>query len=391
MSMADYPLGAALTLEQLSDDPHPHLARLRAKEPVSWVPALEGWLVTRRDLALAVMRDDETYTVDDERFSTARVIGPSMLSLDGQEHWRHRQPFADPFRSDQVRDSLSGWVHGRSAELVEEMAPSGRGDLLARLAAPLAVEAMERALMLTGVDADHLSGWYEAIVAAVHTVTGGQPVPQSGSDAFGELRAAVATGVADSLLLSDARDQLSLDEITSNVAVLLFGGIVTAQSSTAIALQYLLSDPAATDTVRGDPTLVSNVFEESLRLEPSASVVDRYSTAETVLGEARIEASDLVRVSLAGANRDPDFFDNPHRFDVHRPNANQNLAFARGPHACLGIHLARLEAKAAVNAVLGTLDSPRLDLDSFQPPRGLVFRSPESVIAVWDEQQSRAT
>ena len=81
-----FPLGAAATLAELETDPHPLLARLRAAEPVSWVPALDGWLVTRRDLALQVMRDPDTFTVDDERFSTGRVVGPSMLSLDGEAH-----------------------------------------------------------------------------------------------------------------------------------------------------------------------------------------------------------------------------------------------------------------------------------------------------------------
>ena len=88
-------LGAAVTLEQLELDPHPVLARLRAREPVAWIPALNGWLVTGRDLALRVMRDAVTYTVDDPRFSTGQVVGPSMLTRDGEEHARHRAPFAD--------------------------------------------------------------------------------------------------------------------------------------------------------------------------------------------------------------------------------------------------------------------------------------------------------
>src|SRR5580765_7520250 len=89
-----FPLGAAVTVADLDGDPHPLLHRLRAAEPVSWLPAVGGWLVTRHDLALAVMRDSRGFTVDDPRFSTAQVVGPSMLSLDGDEHRRHRDPFA---------------------------------------------------------------------------------------------------------------------------------------------------------------------------------------------------------------------------------------------------------------------------------------------------------
>ncbi|PZS06566.1 MAG: hypothetical protein DLM64_16280, partial [Solirubrobacterales bacterium] len=79
----DFPLGATITLAELDTDPHPAHARLREREPVSWLPSLDGWLVTRHDLALAAMRDATTFTVDDPRFSTGQVIGPSMLSLDG--------------------------------------------------------------------------------------------------------------------------------------------------------------------------------------------------------------------------------------------------------------------------------------------------------------------
>lgn len=81
--IGEFPLGAAVTLPELERDPHALLARLRAQEPVSWLVALDCWLVTRHDLALRVVRDAAAFTVDDARFSTGRVIGPSMLSLDG--------------------------------------------------------------------------------------------------------------------------------------------------------------------------------------------------------------------------------------------------------------------------------------------------------------------
>ena len=70
-----FPIGASVTLEQLDQDPHPILARLREDEPVSWLPALDGWLVTRHDLAVTVMRDAARFTVDDPRFSTAQIVG----------------------------------------------------------------------------------------------------------------------------------------------------------------------------------------------------------------------------------------------------------------------------------------------------------------------------
>ena len=93
---------------------------------------------------------------------------------------------------------------------------------------------------------------------------------------------------------------------------------------------------------------------------------------------------DLVTVSLAGACRDPAFFPDPDRFDVHRENARQNLALAYGPHFCLGAHLARVEARAAIVALLRRLPGLRLDPAHPAAPRGVVFRKPPALHVLWD-------
>src|SRR5579875_1479413 len=126
MAGGSFPVGAGITREELEREPHPALARLREAEPVSWLPSLGGWLVTRRDLALRVLRDPVTFTVDDPRFTTARVVGPSMLSLDGAEHGRHRDPFADAFRVAEVRDRLESFAASEAARLVAGLPGSPR-------------------------------------------------------------------------------------------------------------------------------------------------------------------------------------------------------------------------------------------------------------------------
>ena len=149
----------------------------------------------------------------------------------------------------------------------------------------------------------------------------------------------------------------------------------------ANAAWHLLSHREQLDLVRADPGLLPQAIEESLRLEPAAAVVDRYATRDVELGAGRssgseaqfggaaISSGDLVSVSLAGAGRDPAVFPDPDRFDVRRDNARQNLAFARGPHFCLGVHLARLEARAALSAAFGQLPGLRSTL-SIQPRPG---------------------
>ena len=128
--------------------------------------------------------------------------------------------------------------------------------------------------------------------------------------------------------------------------------------------------------------MLPNALEESLRLEPAAAVVDRYATCDVTLAGAEIRRGDLVIVSLAGANRDPDVFPEPNRYDVRRPNARRHLAFASGPHICLGMHLTRLEALATVTALLTRLPDLRL-IPGSPPPRGLVFRKPAALTVEW--------
>src|ERR1700734_2876248 len=172
-----FPLGAGVTLRDLDGDPHPLLRRLRAREPVSWLPALGGWLVTSRAEALRVLRDSQTFTVDDPRFSTARVIGPSMLSLDGAEHKRHRDPFAEAFRRAEVQGRLERSVEAEAERLVSGFAAAGHAELRRSLAGPLAVSAVAEVLGLGQTDPQTVLAWYDEIVGAVTALAGQSGAP----------------------------------------------------------------------------------------------------------------------------------------------------------------------------------------------------------------------
>jgi cytochrome P450 len=188
----------------------------------------------------------------------------------------------------------------------------------------------------------------------------------------------------DSLLAAVGADgTLSEDEVVSNAAVLLFGGVETTEGMIANAVLHLLERPDLLALVRHEPELVGAAIEESLRLEPAAAVVDRYATRDTELGGASIAHGDLVRLSITAANRDPVVFDEPDRFDLGRTGAKSHLAFAHGPHVCVGIHLARLEAGVGLGCLLERLPDLRLDPDNPSPVRGIVFRKPPELNAVW--------
>jgi cytochrome P450 len=185
-----YPIGAAVTVAELTADPHPRLAQLRAREPVSWLPALDGWLVTRRDLALRVLHDTTTFTVDDPRFSTGRVVGRSMLTLDGREHARHRAPFAGPFRRDATHDRFTGLVAAEVERLIDGLA-DGRAELRRSYAAPLAAAVVASTLGLDDVETRTMLRWYDAIVASVSAISAGEPPTSAGSEASIRLRESV--------------------------------------------------------------------------------------------------------------------------------------------------------------------------------------------------------
>lgn len=387
-----FPIGASLTLNDLENDVHTFMHMLRQHEPISWIPVLDAWLVTGRDLTVEMMRDAKTFTVDHPGFSTAQVVGSSMLSLDGAEHLKHRGPFERPFRKREVEQRFREPVAHHVDQLINTFKPNGKAELRRDYAGPVAVYTMITALGLAQTSVTAVLGWYDSIVEAVTRVSTGESVSEEGKAAFSALKQSLLPSLKSdpkSSLLAAAGGMaqgLTDDQIVSNAAVLLFGGIETTEGMIANALYHLLTHPTALAEVQTDLSLIPNVVEESLRLEPAASVIDRYTVTDVQLGEVTIKEGDLVRLSLCGANRDPNYFENPDQFNPHRPNLHEHVTFAQGPHVCLGIHLARLEAQYAIQQAITQLPNLRLDESANNEmimPRGLIFRKPQALPVRW--------
>jgi cytochrome P450 len=364
------------SLAELSTNPHAVWERLRRDGPIAWVESLDGWVTLTRSLAVDVMRDAETFTVDDPRFTTGLVVGPSMLSLDSAEHARHRAGFVDGMRPGQIESDHGSWLDTAAAALVERFLPAGRAELRTELAGPWSVLVMARVLGLSLDDAAiaQMLGWYREIVGGVEAMSAGQPLPPSAVAAARELGDAV--GIAPFV----KADRLTDEEIASNTAVFLFGGIETVEATIANALFHLLRDPAAFGS---DLSLLPAAVDESQRLEPAATRVDRYATRDIDVAGVRVRKGDLVIVSLAAANRDPSVFPDPNRFDMHRPNARSHVTFATGPHACIAMYLARRETITILRALFEQAPHLRLDPAQSDPPTGLVFRKPTRVSVSW--------
>ena len=144
---------------------------------MAWVPALGGWLVTSHAAAMAVMRDARAFTVDDPRFSTARVIGPSMLSLDGAAHARHRAPFFSAFHRGDAAARLGTFADAEASHLVAAIRPHRAADLRRAVSGPLAVAVVAEALGLGHLAPDRLLSAYARIVGGVNDLSGDQDVP----------------------------------------------------------------------------------------------------------------------------------------------------------------------------------------------------------------------
>ena len=233
-----------------------------------------------------------------------------------------------------------------------------------------------------------LLDWYTGIADAILALTTGQPIADGSAASIADLRDSVENTILDGsdaglLRRVHAAGELETHEVVSAAAVMMFGAIETAEGMTANALWYLLSEDGIVERVRQDRTLVPALIDESLRLEPAATFIDRYATATTRLGSVMIPHGDLVTVSLLAANRDPAVFATPDRFDLDRSNASQHVSFVQGPHRCIGAHLARLETRCAINAVLDAFDGLRWDREASQAPTGLIFRKPHAIAATW--------
>ena len=170
---------------------------------MAWVPALGGWLVTSYAAAVAVMRDPRAFTVDDPRFSTARVVGPSMLSLDGAAHARHRAPFFSAFHRGGAAARLGQFAETEAARLVAAIRLDGTAELRGTVTGPLAVAVVAEALGLGHLPPDTILSAYARIVGGVTGLSGDQSAaaagpPPDAAGAFAELaadlRAAIGPG-----------------------------------------------------------------------------------------------------------------------------------------------------------------------------------------------------
>jgi cytochrome P450 len=178
--------------------------------------------------------------------------------------------------------------------------------------------------------------------------------------------------------------RLTDEEICSFLRLLLPAGAETTYRSSANLLFGLLSNPEQLNALRADRALMPQAIEEGLRWEPPLIGIMRTATRDSEVEGVFVPAGSFVAVNIGSANHDEKVWDNPEEFDIFRP-PRQHLAFAWGPHMCLGLHLARMETRVALNQLLDRLPGLRFDPDAAPAAiSGAIFRAPAGLPVTWD-------
>ena len=386
-----FPAGSAIEFADLELDSRVGaLDRLRGEEPISWVPALGGWLVTSHKLARELLSRRDEFTVWAEPNLVRASLGVMMLTTDGDEHARQRRPFEEPFGVRPVRRRFAEPVGRRVEALLDELAPRGGCELVEEFAAPFAIGVAGDVLGLSLDDVARVQGFYEAFAGAM--IYDGDPEPQRRADAArAELDAILLTEVErsraqpdnsiTSAVANDPARGLADEEIVAQLRVILFGAIETVESTLANAVLLLLRHHDQLAVVRAEPDCLGNAIEEGMRLIPPVAFIERWTAQPCSLGAVDLGAGEFVGVSTVAANRDPDVFSAPERFDVRRANARHHLTLSHGHHHCLGFNLGRMQCQVALAAMFERL--PGLEIAHAPEPAGFAFRRPATLELRW--------
>ena len=388
-------VGESITLEALERDPYPIYARLREEEPVSWVPAVQLWLVTRHDDVRTVGLTPESFTAQTDPSTLNRTMGTNMLGLEGEDQQRIRRITEVPFRPRDVEERTQGMIPKLAHELVDSFVDRGEVDLFTAFADPMSVQALRFMLGLDEVPWEDLLRWNQGMMLGLANFEG-NPEKQAPADlASAELGEAIERvldrlqdepdgSVLSWMLHHDSNgDRMTRKEIVANTKLMLSGGLQEPRDLIALVVWALGTHPDQLDEARMNHALIRQATEETLRWVGPVGTATRQATAATELSGIELAAGDLIGAVLTSANRDPRRFTDPDRFDIHRKEG-AHLAFSIGTHFCLGAWFGRHLARVSLEILLDRLPNLRLDPDRPVTLTGWEFRAPDSTWVRWD-------
>jgi cytochrome P450 len=377
-------------------DPYPEFAALRARGGIVEMEAgasptsLDNGQAEKRfaavthDAVAEVLRDGKTFSSGLYRETMGLVMGPNILVMDEPEHGRYRSLIQMAFGKRALERWERDLVRPVVNDLVDAFVDRGQADLVRELMFPFPVRVIAGMLGLPPEDLPRFHAWaVDVISIAIDFQRGIEGAKQLGEyltpiieerrkNPGDDLISVLASGELDGQILDN-------EHVLGFLRLLLPAGAETTYRSASNLVFGLLTHPDQWKALDADRSLMLQTIEEGLRWEVPLTGIGRVCVEDTVVDGVAIPAGSPIQVLIGSANRDESRFDRPDEFDIHRP-PRQHMSFAFGPHRCLGMHLARMETKVVLEALLDRLPNLRLDPAAEDVHiAGREFRAPRSL------------
>jgi cytochrome P450 len=343
------------------------------------------------DAVQQVLKDGETFSSAAYAEVMGKVMGHTILEMDEPEHHTYRGLVQQAFS----RKAMELWERDVVRAVVDEHIDAfidrdpKRADLVREVTFPFPVVVIAR---LLGLRREDLPMFHRRAVQVISAGFDFDRAAQASQELYeyfcaiiAERRARPSDDVISVLAHAELDGtRLTDDEICAFLRLLLPAGAETTYRSSSNLLYGLLSHPDQLDALRHDRSLMAQAIEEGLRWEPPLIGIMRTATRDTEVEGVFVPAGSTVAVNIGSANHDERYWDDPEAFDISRP-PRQHLAFAWGPHMCLGLHLARMETRVLLTRLLDRLPNLRFDPSATPSPiTGMVFRAPQALDVTWD-------
>lgn len=379
------------TAPGFQQNPFPGLHQLRIHDPVHLTR--QGWVLTRYNDCAEVLASRDFGMRGIEDLLRGQVgPGPALEfianrfhSYDPPEHTRLRSLVAGAFSARRIQE-MRVHIEGLAEGLLDQVGTDTSFDLVEQLAYPLPSLVISEMLGVPMDKRTQLNDWTERILKLQGMAQPDKLTREEGHVAARDFMACMrgfievrrnqpGSDLVSALIAAEEQgDRLTAEEIAECVVFLSNAGFSTTRNLIASAVVALLSNPEQWRLLVNDPSLIGQAVAEALRYDCSLTSTTRFARREATVGNRRVAAGAAVFCLLNAANRDPERFPDPDRFDIMRSD-KKHLAFGGGVHSCLGASLARLQIEIALSALLRRYPGLRLATERIEWRSGL-YRGP---------------
>jgi cytochrome P450 len=387
---------ATITLEELEHDPYPFYAYMRNEQPVAFFELLNQWIVTRWEDCEAVGKAE--HATDASNAYLEAFFGPNITTSSGDIHRWLRGGVDPPLRPRAVQGYIEQRARPIASEYVRRLAPLGGADATIELLELISVRVIGDVLGLGDVDDATLQRWFQGLNTGLNNFNADPELQRVSDEAMAEVdeytRGAIdrLTAAPDDSALShmihtglDGGPPRTYDDLIGTIRVIILGGFQEPGHGAAASLLGILQDPETQLTsVLADPsTNIPHAVHEGLRWIAPFGFTGRRAIADLEIGGVTIPAGGEISIACGSANRDERRYDDPDRFDLHRPRM-PHASFGYGAHFCSGHFISRQLERIALEEVFSGLPGIRLDPDRPPVVHGFAVRGVKSLPVVWD-------